>query len=489
MPLIIGVDSSTQSVKAELRDVDTGEVVASARRPHTSTTPPCSEQDPGEWWSAMAAAVAEVASGHRHDVAAISVAGQQHGMVVVDASGAVIRPAKLWNDTQSSPQSMQLVQRFGAQQWAQACGSVPVPALTITKLAWLKHNEPQSFARMAKVLLPHDWLTGRLVGRAVTDRGDASGTGYWSPAEGRWRTDLLAMVDDGSDWGAMLPTVLSPFEAAGTILTDMVQELGLGTAEVIVAPGTGDNMAAALGLGLGPGDVAISLGTSGTVYSVSDTPTADGSGAVAGFADASGHYLPLVCTLNAMKVTDAVARLLGVDHHEFTRLALDAPSGAGGLVLLPYLDGERTPNRPDATGILAGIRSDVTRAHLARAAVEGVVCGLLDGLDALTTAGVRTDGRLFLIGGGSRSLAFQSVVAALSGRPVIVPAADEFVTAGACLQAALTLSASASQSGLHPTSAVAQTASDWDLGTGTTIEAAAGVDIQAVRDAYAQVRA
>jgi len=488
MPLVIGVDSSTQSVKAELRDVDTGEVVASARRPHTSTTPPCSEQDPAEWWAAMAAAVAEVASGHRNDVAAISVAGQQHGMVVVDASGVVIRPAKLWNDTQSSPQSAQLVQRLGAQQWAQACGSVPVPALTITKLAWLKKNEPQSFARMASVLLPHDWLTGCLVGRAVTDRGDASGTGYWSPAEGRWRTDLLAMVDESCDWSAMLPTVLSPFEAAGAVMADTVSALGLASAKVIVAPGTGDNMGAALGLGLEPGDVAISLGTSGTVYSVSDTPTADGSGKVAGFADASGHYLPLVCTLNAMKVTDAVARLLGVDHHEFTRLALDAPSGAGGLVLLPYLDGERTPNRPNATGILSGIRSDVTRSLLARAAVEGVVCGLLDGLDALTAAGVRTDGRLFLIGGGSRSLAFQAVVAALAGRPVIVPAADEFVTAGACLQAALTLSASASHSGFDSTSSLAHTASQWDLGTGTIVEGTAGTDIESVRHAYAEVR-
>ena len=296
------------------------------------------------------------------------------------------------------------------------------------------------------------------------------------------------MVDESCDWAAMLPTVLSPFEAAGAVMADTVSALGLASAKVIVAPGTGDNMGAALGLGLEPGDVAISLGTSGTVYSVSDTPTADGSGKVAGFADASGHYLPLVCTLNAMKVTDAVARLLGVDHHEFTRLALDAPSGAGGLVLLPYLDGERTPNRPNATGILSGIRSDVTRSLLARAAVEGVVCGLLDGLDALTAAGVRTDGRLFLIGGGSRSLAFQAVVAALAGRPVIVPAADEFVTAGACLQAALTLSASASQSGFDSTSSLAHTASQWDLGTGTIVEGAAGIDIESVRHAYAEVR-
>ena len=489
MPVVVGVDSSTQSVKAEVRDAQSGRLLGSARRPHTTTTPPCSEQDPHQWDEAMTGAVGEAVAqcGRPGEVVAISVAGQQHAMVVMDSARAVIRPAKLWNDTQSAPESAELVERYGALPWAEACGSVPVPALTITKLAWLARHEPESFARIASLLLPHDWLTWRLVGRFVTDRGDASGTGYWSPSQGRWRTDLLDLVDDSIDWSSTLPTVLAPFEAAGLVRADRLAAMGLEArvrGGVVVAPGTGDNMAAALGLGLVAGDVAISLGTSGTVYSVSDSPTADGSGAVAGFADATGHFLPLVCTLNAMKVADAVTRLLGAGHEEFDALALESAAGAGGLVLLPYLDGERTPNRPGATGVLSGMRSDVTRAQFARAAVEGVVCALLDGLDALAATGVRTDGRLFLLGGGSRSSAFRTVVATLSGRQVVVPAADEFVAAGACLQAAVT---SADSAGGQPLDA-GDLAAHWGLPEGITVDPSPGVDHLAIREAYAHVR-
>jgi xylulokinase len=305
----------------------------------------------------------------------------------------------------------------------------------------------------------------------VTDRGDASGTGYWSPAEERWRLDLLGIVDRGRDWAPALPRVLGPIEPAGT----------WESRSTLVAAGTGDNMAAALGLGLRPGDVAISLGTSGTVFSVADQPTADASGAVAGFADATGRFLPLVCTLNATKVTDAVARLLGADHDELDRLALAAPAGAGGVVLLPYFDGERTPNRPDATGTIAGLRSDASREQVARAAVEGVTCGLLDGLDALAAAGVPiTGGRLFLVGGGARSAAYRQVVADLTQRPVAVPGDAEHVATGACVQAAAVLHQ-------RPPAEVAEA---WGLGRGTEVEpdpTAADVAGQ-VRAAYAAVR-
>lgn len=443
MPLVAGVDSSTQSTKVQLCDADTGAVLATGRATHPATTPPRSEQHPDAWWDAlveaMAAAGAALAGTGATllDVSAIAVAGQQHGLVVLDGHGRVLRPAKLWNDTESAPHADALVDRLGARAWADAVGSVPVASFTITKLAWLAEHEPQVLAQVASLLLPHDWLTWRLTGERVTDRGDASGTGYWSPAEDAWRTDLLGLVGSGPDrgWADVLPRVLGPTEPAGVLGAEAAAALGLAPG-TIVAAGTGDNMAAALGLALAPGDVAISLGTSGTVYAASTTPTADASGAVAGFADATGAFLPLVCTLNATQVTDAVARLLGVDHATFDELALAAPTGAGGLVLLPYLDGERTPNRPEATGVLAGLRTDVTRAQLARAAVEGVLCGLLDGLDALRAAGVTADGRLLLIGGGARSGAYRAVAAALSGRPVTVPAGDEHVAAGAAAQAA-----------------------------------------------------
>lgn len=486
MALVLGVDSSTQSVKVEVRDVATGQLLSSGRATHPSTTPPCSEQPPLAWWEAFVHATIEaLAVVDRNDVVAISVAGQQHGMVALDAKGEAVHPAKLWNDTESAADADGLLRVVGAAAWATAVGSVPVAAFTVTKLAWLRRTHPESYARMASVVLPHDELARRLTGKLTTDRGDASGTGYWSPESGTWRVELLAHVDADRDWSGALPLVIAPFDAVGPLTDQAAHSLGLATT-VLVGAGTGDNMGAALGLGLAPGDVVISLGTSGTVYAVSDTPTADASGAVAGFADATGRFLPLVCTLNAMKVTDAAARLLGVDHNGFEALVLEAPAGADGLVLVPYLDGERTPNRPHATGTLTGIRSDVSRAAFARAAVEGVVCGLLDGLDALRAAGVRTDGRLLLIGGGSRSAAFRRVVADLAEREVTVPTADEHVAVGAALQAAVMWTATTT--GVDGDHALTALRSTWRVGGGEVTVPDPSVNASAIRAAYAAAR-
>jgi xylulokinase len=319
------------------------------------------------------------------------------------------------------------------------------------------------------VLLPHDWLTFQLTGDRTTDRGDASGTGWWSPADGKYRPDLLALVDDGIDWDDRLPTVLGPTERAGEW-----RQHG-----ALVAPGTGDNMAAALGLGLRPGDLVLSLGTSGTAFTVSERPSADASGAVAGFADATGRFLPLVCTLNATKVTDAIARLLGVDQARLNELALAAPAGANGVVLVPHLDGERTPNRPSATGSLAGFRSDVTPELVARAAFEGAVCNLLEGADALARwAPEISTGRVFLVGGGARSAAYQRVVADLTQRPVMVPDADELVACGAAVQAAAVLLGASFD----------DIATAWQLGAGTVVEPDGTVDADSVRATYAAAR-
>ena len=485
MALVLGVDSSTQSVKVEIRQVDTGRLVAAGRAAHPATTPPRSEQPPSAWWDAFVeAATAALADVDRGDVVAISVAGQQHGMVALDADGTPVHPAKLWNDTESAAEADALVAQLGAKRWADAVGSVPVAAFTITKLAWLRSAHPEAFARLASVHLPHDELNRRLTGERFTDRGDASGTGYWSPRTAEWCLDLLALVDDKRDWTSALPRVLAPFEVAGTLTTDAAHRLDLRP-DVLVGPGTGDNMGAALGLGLAAGDVVISLGTSGTVYAVSDTPTSDESGAVAGFADASGRFLPLVCTLNAMKVTDATARLLGVDHTEFEALVRQTAPGSGGVVCVPYFDGERTPNRPDATGVISGIRSDVTRGELARASVEGVVCGLLDGLDALRSAGMRDDGRLLLIGGGSRSEAFRRVVADLAQRRVTIPSADEHVAVGAALQAAVVWSVA--NGGVGEASLV-RLRREWGLGGGEVVAPDSTCDAATVRAAYAAAR-
>jgi len=433
--LVAGVDSSTGSTKVELRDIDTGAVVARGRAPHPSTTPPCSEQDPDAWWQALITATSACGNA-RADVVAISVAGQQHGLVCLDMDGRPLRPAVLWNDTTSAADADRLVARLGRRTWATACGSVPVAAFTITKLAHLGATEPEVVDRIAHLLLPHDEVTRRLCGDVVTDRGDASGTGWWSPAEGRYRPDLLELAAPELADPAWLPRVLGPTEPAGTLLPHPASALGL-PAGIVVGPGTGDNMAAAVGTGLRPGDVAVSLGTSGTVYTTSDTPTADESGAVAGFADATGRFLPLVCTLNATKVTDAVARLLGVGLSDFDALALTGDPGGGGLTLLPYLDGERTPDRPHAAGVLSGLRSDVERTDLARAAVEGVLCGLLDGYDALVRAlGTAPTGDHLVVGGGARSAAFRHVLADLTGRPWLAVQDDETVARGAAIQAA-----------------------------------------------------
>lgn len=460
MPLVAGVDSSTQSCKVVVRDADTGALVRHGSARHPDGT----EVDPRAWWDALQAAAA--AAGGLTDVAAISVGAQQHGMVCLDESGAVVRDALLWNDTRSAAAAADLVAELpgGASGWAGAVGSVPVASFTVTKLRWLAEHEPAHAARTAAVCLPHDWLSWKLRGDGelhtlATDRSDASGTGYWSPAEDAYRPDLVRLAMGRTP---LLPRVLGPAEAAGT--------LAGGTA--LIGPGAGDNAAAALGVGAEPADVVISIGTSGVACAVSRTPTADASGAVAGFADGTGMFLPLVATLNAGQVLDTVARLLGVGVADLSDLALAAPPGAGGLVLVPYLAGERTPNKPDATGALHGLRlANTTREHLARAAIEGLLCGLADGLDALRAAGVQP-ARALLVGGGSRSEALRRLAPAILGLPVIVPTPSEYVADGAARQAAWALAGAAEPP-------------HWEAGTALHYEA----DPQpAVRQRYAEVR-
>ncbi len=420
MSLVAGVDLATQSTKVVVCDADTGAVLRSGQAPHPDAT----EVEPAAWFDAFGAASEGLLDG----VAALAVAGQQHGMVCLDERGDVVRPALLWNDTRSARDAADLVTELGGPAaWARTVGSVPVASFTVTKLRWFARTEPKLADRTARVLLPHDWLTGVLRGdgEPTTDRGDASGTGYWSPAMGTYRTELLELAF-GRDLA--VPRVAGPAEPVG--------ETPRGA---VLAAGTGDNMGAALGLGLRPGDAVVSIGTSGTVFAVAEHPVADPSGTVAGFADASGRYLPLVCTLNAARVLTATADLLGVPLSTVDDLALSAAPGAGGLTLLPYLDGERTPNLPAARGLLAGLtRANASPANLARAAVEGLLCGLADGLDALRGQAVPVE-RILLIGGGAGSAAVRALAPALFGVPVAVPDAAEYVALGAARQAAWAL--------------------------------------------------
>ena len=431
MPLVAGVDTSTQSCKVVVCDAESGELVRSGAAAHPEGT----EVHPDAWWAAFQQA--SEAAGGLDDVEAIAVGGQQHGMVCLDEQGEVVRPALLWNDTRSAQAALDLIDELGGPQaWVDATGLVPVASFTVTKLRWLARHEPENAARTAAVCLPHDWLNWKLSGAAsldtlATDRGDASGTGYWSPTTGQgnlgeYRRDLLEL---GLGHDAILPRVLGPADVAGR--TPAGQLLG---------PGTGDNAASALGLGAVPGDVIVSIGTSGVACAVAEKPVGDVSGAVAGFADATGRFLPLVATMNAARVLASAERILGVDHDEFSDLALSAPAGAGGMVLVPYLEGERTPNRPDATGALHGMRLETTTpAYLARASVEGMLCGLADAVDAVRALGTPVE-RIILVGGAARSRAVREIASAVLGLPVSVPQPGEYVARGAARQAAWVLS-------------------------------------------------
>jgi xylulokinase len=438
--LVAGVDSSTQSTKVLLCRAEDGVIVGDATSPHPDGT----ECDPELWWRALTSA----GDGLLDRADAIGVAAQQHGMVVLDEAGQVIRPALLWNDMRSAPQAAELIAEMGGPaEWARRTGSVPTASFTVTKLRWLAENEPDSAARTDRVLLPHDWLTWRLAGASAsaeptTDRGDASGTGYFSPAAGRWLPDL---AEAALRRPVRLPRVAGPAE--------IVARTPGGAA---LSAGTGDNMGAALGLGLGLGEVVVSIGTSGTAYAVAATPAADESGLVAGFADATGRFLPLVATVNAARVLTVTARMLGTDAEGLSRLALAAPAGAEGLTLLPYLDGERSPNRPAAHGVLRGLTSSNTKPeNLARAAVEAVLCSLADAVDNLADCGITTQ-RVILIGGAARSPAVRAVAPAIFGVPVTVPEAGEYVALGAARQAAWAVSGAAEAPSWRPAGRAAE---------------------------------
>ena len=442
--LVAGVDSSTQSTKVLLCQAEDGTLVGQASAPHPDGT----ECDPELWWQALG----EAGRGLLDRADAVGVAAQQHGMVVLDQAGQVIRPALLWNDMRSAPQAAALIAELGGPaEWARQTGSVPTASFTVTKLRWLAEHEPAAAERTAHVLLPHDWLTWRLTGghsghsghgghsghsgpvEAATDRGDASGTGYFSPAAGRWLPEFAAAAL-GHPVG--LPRLAAPAE--------IVARTPGGAA---LSAGTGDNMGAALGLGVGLGEVVVSIGTSGTAYAVAAEPAADESGLVAGFADATGRFLPLVATVNAARILTVTARMLGTDPEGLSRLALAAPAGAGGLTLLPYLDGERSPNRPGASGVLRGLTStNTTPENLARAAVEALLCSLADAIGNLADCGI-TAQRVILIGGAARSEAVRRIAPAIFGVPVTVPPPAEYVALGAARQAAWALSGAASPPG------------------------------------------
>jgi len=427
--IVAGVDSSTQSVKLVIRS----ELVRQGRAAHPDGT----EVDPLHWKNAFDIAVKD--AGGIDDVAAISIGGQQHGMVALDESGQVIRPALLWNDTRSAVQADSLNSEVGGQEsMAQAVGSVLVASFTASKIRWMAENEKSNADRVHAIALPHDWLSWQLQGgrdfsQLFTDRSDASGTGYFDPTTSTYRRDILARALL-SDREILLPRIAEPSVFAGTT-----------SQGIPLAAGAGDNAAAALGVQAEPGDVVISLGTSGTAFAVSTTPTHDASGAVAGFADATGRFLPLVCTLNAARIFDAATSILGKTHDEVGALALSTVPGAHGLSL---------------PGVFSGMTlTNSNPADIARAMIEGMLAGLADAVQSLIDLGVDVK-RILIIGGAAKNPAVGHIASALFGRPVVIPPAGEYVADGAARQAAWAL---------HGT----PSAPVWNLGKATLIEAEA----------------
>lgn len=466
--LVAGVDTSTQSCKVRVTDAQTGALVRFGQAPH----PEGSSVDPEAWWQAFLQAAHE--AGGLDDISAIAVGGQQHGMIVLDQDGEVIRPALLWNDTRSAPQAEELILNIGKnlptgtstdaidmtadplegkQHWVKAVGSSPVASLTITKLAWINQEEPEHVSHIAAVCLPHDWLSWRIAGHGprssnppqgvelhslFTDRSDASGTGYFDSNNNCYRRDLLAMaLPRDIAQQVYLPRVLQPHEVGSKADSSIAGKNIPGGC--LIAAGGGDNAMAAMGLSMEVGDVSISLGTSGVAAAVSPVPAYDMTGAVTGFADATGHWLPLACTINASRILDAGRATLAVSYEELATLANQSQPGAQGITLIPYFDGERTPNRPQAKGRLEGMTlANSNRANIARAFIEGLLCSQKDCLELLKRLGTDIK-RILLVGGGVQSPAVQAYAPGIFGMDVQLPRIDQYVAIGAARQAAWAL--------------------------------------------------
>lgn len=426
--VVLGVDSGTQSTKVLAVDLETGEVHGEGRASHSGA----STQHPSDWWTALRTAVSAIDL-RGLNVRGLAVAGQQHGCVLIDEAGDIVRPAPLWNNVDAAPDAKRLNREA---DFAREIGTRLVAAVTIAKLAQIKRTTPADITHSSAACLPHDWLNFRLTGNLATDRGDASGSGWWSPVQGRDRRDLLALAIGEADAQRIrLPEVRDPEVAAGTLTSEAARELGLPQG-IVVGPGTGDNMGAALGVGAATGEMVISLGTSGTAFAVSDRATSDETGEVCGFADATGKFLPLACMLNCTRVVDATAQAFGIERGTALDGAANIEPGAGGLLLLPYFEGERTPNLPNVTGALTGITAEKLTAELMiRAALDGVAAGLAYCVETLNRVGVNGSA-LNLVGGGSGHPAWQQAIADATGLPVIVRAGQEHAARGAAAQAA-----------------------------------------------------
>jgi xylulokinase len=440
--LYLGIDCGTQGTKALLLDAQSGQVLGLGAASHVmhSGANGRREQDPGAWLQALQTATAQAlaeAGVDGRQVVGIGVSGQQHGLVLLDAEGRVLRDAKLWCDTESTPQNDSLLQSLGGPTGSLArLGLAIAPGYTVSKLLWTREHFPELFARIEHILLPHDYLNYWLTGRYCSEYGDASGTGYFNIRTRQWDTELLHQIDPGGRLVRALPPLLEADQPVGRLRPEVAAQLGLNPA-AIVSSGGGDNMLGAIGThNIQPGSLTMSLGSSGTIYAFSAEPLVSPEPSVAAFCSSSGGWLPLICTMNLTNVTGAVRELFDLDLAAFNRQVHSAPIGAGNVLMLPFLNGERVPNLPHATGRFIGLDSlNLTQANFCRAAVEGTTFGLRYGLDLLRDAGLPCQ-TIRLIGGGAKSPVWRQIVADVMNAPVICPEQTEAAALGAAIQAA-----------------------------------------------------
>jgi D-xylulose kinase len=433
--VFLGIDCGTQSTKVVLRDQATGEVVVVGRAPHEliERDDGTREQDPRWWIDALRIAVRDAIRGERFEIGGIGVSGQQHGLVSLDRDDRPVRAAKLWNDTTTAAECAALTRKLGGEaRVLELVGNLILPGYTAPKIAWLSAHEPHAYARTVRMCLPHDYLNLWLTGRFVTENGDASGTAYFDVRTRRYSDAVLAAIDDRRDWNRTLPPVAPSVSIIGTLRSEAAEALGID-AGIPVSAGGGDNMCAAIGCDIvAEGPVAVSLGTSGTAFAYRAEPAVDPLGEAAAFCDSTGGWLPLAATLNCTSATEWARELFAMSHAEVD--AAIAERGASGPVFLPYLSGERTPNRPEAAGIFAGLRPSHGREAIVLAVFEGVTFGLAYGLDALRRAGV-SPAEVTLVGGGSASDAWAQLCADVFELPVTRPAIIEAAASGAARQA------------------------------------------------------
>jgi len=439
--LYIGIDSGTQGTKGVVFSRDEGRILAEEYSDHQliENIGGRREQEPAWWIDACSIVIGrllENSTVSRDRICAIGVSGQQHGMVPLDDDGQVIRPAKLWCDTETAPQCDQITEAMGGPaQVIEAIGNSVAAGFTVSKILWLKQHEPENYARLATVLLPHDYINYWLTGQRRTEFGDASGTAYFDVKTRSWSNAILNAIDDSGKLQQCLPELIPSDVPAGTIRPETAAQFGLKP-EVVVSSGGGDNMMAAIGTGnVAAGIVTTSLGTSGTIYSYSDKPIIDPNGELAAFCSSSGGWLPLVCTMNVTVSTELTRTMLGRSLADLNQLASSARTGAEGILLLPYFNGERTPALPNARAGFFGLTStNYNAANIARASMEGATLGLRYGLEVLKQQGL-TPTEIRLVGGGAKSHLWRQIVANVFNCPVVCPESSEAGAMGAALQA------------------------------------------------------